>query len=638
MRLRAIAALSLAALPLAISCSSGEDPEDGGVGGGLFATGGIGTGVGGNALGAGGGAQDGIGGDGAPGAGGGVQAGLGGSATDAGGSTASSGGAATSSGGVTASSGGATTNAGGETNAGGSTESSGGSTSSGGSNAGTDDYSVEEGGFVTVCGWSGYAWANADDASRIEPTGFDSLGAGDDLCASGSVAAEDTWGGYAMVGINVAQEAGEDTSIGTLVPDGTGIYVDLMNAAGNELRIQIQDAEGEADENHRWCAVYSEPGVIPWSDFNTHCWDGTGNAYNGEAINAVLVMVPGHNENAVDFDFCINSLEPSGSDGCEGGSNPGTGGASGNTGGASGNTGGSTSSDCTDDPNPDEPGTPCSTWAEWNQCGEPWMIENHICDRTCGRCSGGGSGGSGSGTGGSSNGSGGQNNDITLPALSNPQNGWMTRYWDCCKPHCAWSGNGPAVASCDANDTNRGVNDERNACEDGGTSYMCHSFAPWSVNDQVAYGFVARMMGTFDRDCGSCYLVEFTGSSSRGVAQPSIAGKRMIVQMTNTGGLQANEQLDLLVPGGGVGANNACSRQWGVDNSQLGAQYGGFKTVCGEDSNCILDMCRNAFGDSSELMRGCEWYVNWLHAADNPDIRFEPIQCPQEIRSVSGIG
>ena len=206
----------------------------------------------------------------------------------------------------------------------------------------------------------------------------------------------------------------------------------------------------------------------------------------------------------------------------------------------------------------------------------------------------------------------------------------MSRYWDCCKPHCAWSGNGPAIPTCDSNNSSQGVNDLESACN-GGPAFMCHSFAPWSAGDQAAYGFVAYNAG----NCGDCFLIEFTGGSSRGVAQPSIAGKRMIVQKVNVGGI-AGEQMDLLIPGGGVGDFNGCSQQWGTGD--LGAQYGGFSTSCNNDPNCILNMCQNAFGRFSELMAGCEWFVNWLHAADNPDMRFESISCPNEIRAVSGIG
>jgi len=65
-------------------------------------------------------------------------------------------------------------------------------------------------------------------------------------------------------------------------------------------------------------------------------------------------------------------------------------------------------------------------------------------------------------------------------------------------------------------------------------------------------------------------------------------------------------------------------------------QYGGFRSSCGADANCIRNMCQNAFGDSPELMAGCDWYIDWFQMGDNPDIRYAPIDCPAEIRAVSG--
>ena len=58
----------------------------------------------------------------------------------------------------------------------------------------------------------------------------------------------------------------------------------------------------------------------------------------------------------------------------------------------------------------------------------------------------------------------------------------------------------------------------------------------------------------------------------------------MVVQVINNGGV-SNDQLDLLVPGGGVGALNACSTQWGT--TDLGAQYGGFILGCSGDATCV---------------------------------------------------
>ncbi len=50
----------------------------------------------------------------------------------------------------------------------------------------------------------------------------------------------------------------------------------------------------------------------------------------------------------------------------------------------------------------------CDQWAsETSECSAAWMIDNHYCDESCGRCSGSGTGGATSGTGGATSGTGG---------------------------------------------------------------------------------------------------------------------------------------------------------------------------------------------------------------------------------------
>ena len=55
----------------------------------------------------------------------------------------------------------------------------------------------------------------------------------------------------------------------------------------------------------------------------------------------------------------------------------------------------------------------------------------------------------------------------------------------------------------------------------------------------------------------------------------SIAGKKMIVQATNTGSDVGEGQFDLAMPGGGVGQFNGCDTEWGAPSGGWGQQYGG---------------------------------------------------------------
>ncbi len=278
--------------------------------------------------------------------------GLGGAAPVGGGDAAMGGAAASGGlamGGAPLSGGGAATAAGGnpsdDGSASGGSSLGGSGNPSGSGNTGTVEYSIDDGGYFSVCGWHGYAWASAGPSSTtMTPEGFTDHEAGDPLCISGSVAFTSSWGGYAMVGFNVNQVAGqEDAPNVAVAPDGTGLYVSVDNTGGSPLRIQIQDELGTNDDEHRWCTEYEGPGVIPWSDFRTLCWGDEGSAYDGEPINAVVVMVPGNDTEDIPYDFCIDRLEPEGAPSCEEPSS-GTGGAGGGMGGTTGGTGGSSSS------------------------------------------------------------------------------------------------------------------------------------------------------------------------------------------------------------------------------------------------------------------------------------------------------
>src|SRR5207237_1440308 len=153
--------------------------------------------------------------------------------------------------------------------------------------------------------------------------------------------------------------------------------------------------------------------------------------------------------------------------------------------------------------------------------------------------------------------------------------GFATRFWDCCKPSCGSS----HTCAADGVTRNDGAKD---SCQ-GGNAFECYDMAPQVVSDSMAYAFAAFNGAA----CGTCYQLTFTGTSNTGntdTGSQQICGKSIIVQVVNTGGLQAG-QFDLLIPGGGVGQNNACSNQWMVANSQLGVQFGGLMLQCEQQDN-----------------------------------------------------
>jgi Glycosyl hydrolase family 45 len=269
---------------------------------------------------------------------------------------------------------------------------------------------------------------------------------------------------------------------------------------------------------------------------------------------------------------------------------------------------------CEDTPAPFDPEWPeatCESWAfEADACGEDWF--KNYCDVSCGRCT-------------PTDGSGppvapdcsGEN----LPNVSGG-GGFATRYWDCCQPSCAQSGG----HKCSQNGVTQ-TGDNGSACSGGG-AFACYDDAPRTVSNCLAYGHVAKA----NPNCGGCFRIQFTGSghdNANDIGSKLIQGKQMIVQVTNTGSDVAGNQFDLMIPGGGVGLFNACSRQWGTND--LGGQYGGFLATCttgthAEKKDCVRQKCMAIPAGSAR--EGCIWFVDWFEIADNPNFTSEPTNCP----------
>lgn len=355
--------------------------------------------------------------------------------------------------------------------------------------------------------------------------------------------------------------------------------------------------------------------------------------------------------------FTANGTGSAGSTGGGSGNNTsGTGGNSG-TGGANLGTGGTVQQDCTDDPAPFDPMWPeanCDKWAnEAAACGEDWFAE--YCDASCGRCTtsssggsdgtGGNAGGNGSGSSSSTGGTTGEGNP--WGPVSGNETGWASRYWDCCKQSCSWTGKGgnSPVLTCGGNGDNVVSSGDASAC-DNGSGTTCNSFAPWAYSSEVAFGFAATHAGS-NVTCGTCYKLQFTGSSHNGGNDPgsqALNGKTMIVMAANIGGdVNAEGQLDLLIPGGGTGALYGCDETWDIDKGHpdLGAEYGGLRSGCGGDlqgvKSCVAQKCETLFKNRNldDMYEGCMWYVNWFQAANNPNFKVEEISCPSELSDVA---
>ncbi|UJR23216.1 hypothetical protein I4U23_026235 [Adineta vaga] len=198
----------------------------------------------------------------------------------------------------------------------------------------------------------------------------------------------------------------------------------------------------------------------------------------------------------------------------------------------------------------------------------------------------------------------------------NEQAGVTTRYWDCCKASCAWPGKASVsspVQSCKKNGVDSIDANAVSVC-DGGESSMCNNQQPWSVNSTFSFGYAAAHISNQGESdwCCACYLLTFTSGP--------VTGKKMMVQVTNTGGDLGNNHFDLQMPGGGLGLFDGCSRQFGITNIDLwGARYGGVSSI---------GQCENL---PAVLRPGCYWRFQWFQNADNPSMTFKKVDCPHEL-------
>jgi len=225
---------------------------------------------------------------------------------------------------------------------------------------------------------------------------------------------------------------------------------------------------------------------------------------------------------------------------------------------------------------------------------------------------------------------------VFLAAAANADGpGWMSRYWDGCKPSCSWSGNaaGNPCKECDRSNNKLTTSDANRSACDGGNAYTCWDMIPYAVNDNLAYGFVATHP---PNKCGSCYELTFNGRGqhTQSTRHAALNGKKMIVMASNIGGDVDPNQFDLLVPGGGVGAFDAFSSQIGKSKSDLGQQYGGLLSDCesqGDPASCLRTKCASVFSGQPLLKQGCDFYADWLKGAGNPQYDAKTVTCPQEL-------
>jgi len=234
---------------------------------------------------------------------------VGGTTSTTGGTTAIKGG--TSGGGSKATGG---TTATGGTKATGGTAATGGSKTTGSRDGGVSPDGAAPPGAPTITD-SGYVTVSAGTTILAGFVSSSEGGSGSTIsltygpssfCASGTVGKNSTYNCWATAGFAVNQsQSGASGSSSSLALTGSTITVSYVNKGGSQLELQLYDG------SDYWCSYLSASTTptsktIPFSNFNTKCWDGSGTAFvSGTPITAVDLVVPGSAVAATPFDFCF---------------------------------------------------------------------------------------------------------------------------------------------------------------------------------------------------------------------------------------------------------------------------------------------------------------------------------------------
>jgi hypothetical protein len=197
------------------------------------------------------------------------------------------------------------------------TSGTGGSTGAAGSSGGVTPVAVDStfamNGYGDNGTWKGYAFTSTFPPPPAVTTAMITpacptpcfASAVKQLCVSGTVRSDMSFGSGATLGWNINQAAMMPNPVQTMAPTGSGLTVNVPGATAT-MRVQISAGPAPTTQ---WCAPMPAGGMgtIKWTAFKTKCWDGSGTAYPaGTPIEAIQIVVPSATTD-VPFAFCLAS-------------------------------------------------------------------------------------------------------------------------------------------------------------------------------------------------------------------------------------------------------------------------------------------------------------------------------------------
>jgi hypothetical protein len=168
---------------------------------------------------------------------------------------------------------------------------------------------IFQGGFGTSKGttpWTGYGYTYTYGTAKIAPGTGNGCFVNKQMCANGTVPADDDSG--AGIGWNIKQASGATAKEKVAVT--TPVKVTLAGFKAG-MRVSLS-ASSAVSYCHTLTAAEAMGTAIPLTGFAKDCWETTpASPYDGSPIEAIQVVVPGSTAGAAQtFDFCIVDIEP----------------------------------------------------------------------------------------------------------------------------------------------------------------------------------------------------------------------------------------------------------------------------------------------------------------------------------------
>jgi hypothetical protein len=181
-------------------------------------------------------------------------------------------------------------------------------------------YKTHDEGYWTSGDASGFVWIYASgEETEINKKSFILNNADDDFCVEGWVGPNDKSESNALLVFNLNQSKENQQKFGVLVPDAVsyvssseGLNVNISSNENSVVRVQLMGPDWEYNSDEIWCAEIGKTGgqFIKWKDFNTRCWDMSGESYEYTPLVAIGFLVPGQYSKKTPFDFCVKKISP----------------------------------------------------------------------------------------------------------------------------------------------------------------------------------------------------------------------------------------------------------------------------------------------------------------------------------------